>query len=350
MTKKIFISHSSQDKPLVDALVNILLDNGCQIERDVIYCSSIEGMKTLPGDPDFIRDLKDKLQDAKLIILLLSPNYYDSQYCLAELGATWMLDTPTFPIVVPPLKIGEIKGILQVMQVGSIDDETHLERLRDAATSACGIPNLNSDNWLKRRVAFTDQLPAILSSLPVPSKISPDELKRAQERAEVYKQERDEANSEIERLKVLISELEKLKDHVEVAKVKFELLSEHEKFDDLRWEVIVKLRELPKVVQKILYYDQNEEPYKTEDEEEGEDALSAVRQGYLRKVAYTKYRIVTDRPDVEAAQRAITKLSNFLDDATNEFRKSFRDKHGYSPSIQNELFWDKYIFAELDWS
>ncbi len=349
MTKKIFISHSTQDKALVEALVNILLDNGCQIDRNDIYCSSIEGMGTLSGDPDFIRDLKDKLHEASLIILLLSPNYYDSQYCLAELGATWMLDTRTFPIIVPPLKVGEIKGILQVTQVGSIDDETHLERLRDAATTSSGIPNVNSDNWLKRRIAFSDQLSDILGSLPVPMRISPDALKRVQERADIYKQELDEANSEIEGLKVLIAELEKLKDPEDVAKVKFERLSEHQKFDDLRWEVIVKLRELPKVVQKAFYFAENNEAYATEDQEEDEDARSAVRQGYLKKAAYGKYRIETGRPDVEAAQRAVTNLSLFLYDVSEEFSNSFRDKHGYVLSLRNELFWSKYIFSELDW-
>src|SRR6185369_12860518 len=105
---KLFISHSSKDKPLVDIFVDKILRLGCGVPFEEIYCSSKEGMKTRPGEV-WIQDLKRQMQGARLVILLLSPNYYDSVYCLAEMGATWVLDEiKVYPILIPPLTYGKI--------------------------------------------------------------------------------------------------------------------------------------------------------------------------------------------------------------------------------------------------
>lgn len=279
----IFISHSSKDKPLVDVFVDTILRLGCNVPAEDIYCSSKEGMKTRPGK-EWVQDLKQKMQTAKVVILLLSPNYYESVYCLAELGATWVLDdVQVFPILIPPLTLSEIRGVVQELQAGMIDSDEHLDTLRELVSEIYGTPIKLLPDWTKQRVTFVDQIDTILKILPAATRVSAADLTRAQERAEVYRNERDESLQQIERLKAYVSQLETLKDKQQVAKAKLEHLPEAEQFNELLWSVIQRLRGLPSIVRKALYYHQRREPVLFEDYDEEQQAAACAEKGYLEK-------------------------------------------------------------------
>ena len=87
----IFISHSCKDAYLAEKLITLLV-NGLDIKKSDVFCSSIYG--TISSGSDFANIIRNELLDCKLSVLIVTKNYLDSQFCLAELGAIWAIDKP----------------------------------------------------------------------------------------------------------------------------------------------------------------------------------------------------------------------------------------------------------------
>lgn len=107
---KIFISHAVADKELVDAFVDFL-QTGCGVSHEDIFCSSLEGM-TIPEGSSFVQFMEETLRGADFVIMIITPSYYESIFCVCELGATWILQHNNFPLLVPPLDWSDFKAVL----------------------------------------------------------------------------------------------------------------------------------------------------------------------------------------------------------------------------------------------
>ncbi|KJD57402.1 hypothetical protein UZ38_10870 [Bacillus amyloliquefaciens] len=106
--KKIFISHSSKDKTACDAFVDLLEGIGVPSE-DIIYTSS--PYHGIPGDDNIFDYLRKHLFKGAYVCYMLSDNYYDSVYCLNEMGATWVNSNNSSTFKLPGFE-GEIKGVI----------------------------------------------------------------------------------------------------------------------------------------------------------------------------------------------------------------------------------------------
>ena len=87
MRDSVFISHRSSDKDVADMLKDFLVTSG--IPNDKIFCSS------LPGNGINFRisaEVKKRLKESIVNILILSRDYYESSYCLNEAGIAWYLE------------------------------------------------------------------------------------------------------------------------------------------------------------------------------------------------------------------------------------------------------------------
>lgn len=101
----IFISHSCEDAYLAEKLI-VLLVNGLDIKKSDIFCSSIYG--TISSGSDFASIIRDELLGCKLSVLIVTKNYLDSQFCLAELGAIWAIDKPVYIFCVSPVSYKDL--------------------------------------------------------------------------------------------------------------------------------------------------------------------------------------------------------------------------------------------------
>lgn len=149
--KKVFISHASPDKELVGEFVD-LLNTGANIMPDDIFCSSVPGMG-IPNHSDFGEKIKTNLQDAQLVIILLTKSYLRSPYCNCELGATWYGSKSSYVFVVPPLRLDEVKGVMIGKQVGLITNSAVLDELKDVAMTHLGISTQTS-RWNEKKSKF----------------------------------------------------------------------------------------------------------------------------------------------------------------------------------------------------
>jgi len=106
MEKKVFISHATADCELIDVFTEFLSSIG--IKNNDIFCTSIRG--TLESGKNFVEKIKENVQDYKVVIFLLSEQFFSSYFCLAELGAAWVLNQNILPIIIPPISIKEFNS------------------------------------------------------------------------------------------------------------------------------------------------------------------------------------------------------------------------------------------------
>lgn len=112
--KKIFISHSSKNKNISDYLYDLLKKIG--VKSNNIYYSSREetGADYLDSCLESISD--EFKNNELLVILMLSNEFYKSDVCLAEMGATWVTTNQYIPIIIPPLGYSNIRGVIDSMK------------------------------------------------------------------------------------------------------------------------------------------------------------------------------------------------------------------------------------------
>jgi hypothetical protein len=152
---QIFISHSSRDEDLVNKFVD-LLETGLGLHGSgAIFASSIPGKDIEMGDVN--HSVKKELVDAKLAIFILSPNFYASQYCIAEMGAAWVTDKKIFIFTVPPLDRGDVKAVFE----GRQSEQLHSNESLDKLATVIGRNGIERDDpgparWNKKRDEFIE--------------------------------------------------------------------------------------------------------------------------------------------------------------------------------------------------
>jgi hypothetical protein len=124
---RVFLSHASEDEELVDEFVD-LLETGVGLRGNDVYASSIEGRDT-PSSVDYRAYIKQELAGAAAVVFLLSAAFYDSPFCMAELGAAWGLDSDVFLLVVPPLSRRDISDVFGNVEVESVTAKRSLHKL-----------------------------------------------------------------------------------------------------------------------------------------------------------------------------------------------------------------------------
>lgn len=120
--QKIFISHSSKDKFIVSSFINIILDNALCFDTNLIFCSSIEGLKIKSGE-DFRQRIKTELLQAGMVLQFISESYKKSEVCLNEMGAAWVLCNNVIPFIIgDKYDVGFIHAPDQQLMIGNKKD------------------------------------------------------------------------------------------------------------------------------------------------------------------------------------------------------------------------------------
>ncbi len=124
---KLFISHSSKDKTLAEALAE-LLKNSLKLSADEIRCTSVEGHR-LPGGAKTDDHLRQEISTTKAFIGLISKAATDSMYVLFELGARWGTGKNLLPLLAHSVPPDVLKGPLSGYNALSCDNISQLHQL-----------------------------------------------------------------------------------------------------------------------------------------------------------------------------------------------------------------------------
>jgi hypothetical protein len=155
-TPRLFISHRHHDRDIARALIG-LLEAGLEIEPGDIRCTSVQGYKLAVGSQS-AASLQADLEGAKLVMGIIGPETSKSDYVLFELGASWGLNTPTFPLRVRGATFQHVPEVLREKSSLTLEDSSQCLQLMDDISRVCGIPRRTQRRGGKVLVHVTRQV------------------------------------------------------------------------------------------------------------------------------------------------------------------------------------------------
>lgn len=223
----IFLSHSDADIKLVEYF-ETLLSKSLNITSESIFCSSLEGQGVTKGD-NFVDAIKDKALEAKAVVALISPAYMESPFCLAELGAAWVLNTHRFPIIVPPNTFEVMQATLLGVVGVKIDQEEALTQLLEDIGEALSLSAPKAGVRARAMRDFVNRWPQLKESVGKAKRVDASIHNKTLAGLKEVREAWDASEKELELAKAYIEALKSTKDAKQVADVS-------KKFEDLSWE------------------------------------------------------------------------------------------------------------------
>lgn len=151
-SKRIFISHSSKDKDIVEKFVDNILQLGVGIQSIDIFCSSIEEMGIRNGG-DIRRHIHENIRDVDYAFLLISSNYKASEICLNEMGAVWAYDSNVRLYLLPGVDFEEIGWLCDTRKAEILADSITLDKLQKELIKYFNLLD-KEDAWSRQRKNF----------------------------------------------------------------------------------------------------------------------------------------------------------------------------------------------------
>ncbi|GFI53795.1 toll/interleukin-1 receptor domain-containing protein [uncultured Alistipes sp.] len=155
--KKIFISHSSNDKLIIEAFVDEILQLGIGFTKDDIFCTSIENMGIRNGE-DMRIHIQTNLNKCDFAFVFISENYRKSEICLNEMGAVWAKEKNLKLFAIPPVTFQRLGWLMETRQAVMIDSASGLDELYDTITQYYELDK-NAAEWGRHRRNFIKSLP-----------------------------------------------------------------------------------------------------------------------------------------------------------------------------------------------
>lgn len=153
--KRIFISHSSKDFKIVSDFIDRILCLGIGINRNDIFCTSIEDIAIRNGN-DIRLHIHENILSADYSFLLISNNYKASEICLNEMGAVWANDTNVRLYLLPEISFNSIGWLCDTRKANKITDTVALDMLYKELQEYYSLPD-NFANWSLQRELFINR-------------------------------------------------------------------------------------------------------------------------------------------------------------------------------------------------
>jgi hypothetical protein len=338
----VFISHASADQELADAFGR-LLEGGINISQKQIFCTSLED-QGIPAGQDFKAFIQAKLDDSKIVIALISQNYYASAFCMCELGATWIRAKDFIPFIVPPLGFDDLKGVLSGMQVLRINDTAGLDQARDRVLRLAKEP-AGTPRWTKRKEEFLSALSDLLKSLPKPKVIKPEELEKVKSEKQEYKREYEKADEENKTLKKKIEEVKKTKDKAQVAAIERKYSTDWETFEELTDEASKKLGRFPRVVIEAFFQRFRSGEFRPTGEDWGDEPTKAEEEGFVvLDEEEGTLSVNEENPKIKKTLDALRSVRRFVTEgASEEFPRQYEQRYEENFDMTLRPFWERHL-------
>lgn len=344
---KIFISHSSRDEIIVEAFCDHILIGALSINHADIFCTSIDGMRIRSGY-DWRNEIKAELSAARVVLLIVSPAYRESEVCLNEMGAAWISDIHVLPIIVPPISTDTVGVLAKPLQYEKINDEGGLDRIRDEFVSwkLTSDSKVKSDRWTAQKKKFLVAYEKQIKANPYPPSIersTVEELTRKLSESEAANttlvEDLSRCEDQIARLK-----LAKNADEIAAIEREFSDSSEMERFQDLLRSTTDALEEFHPSVRTLLYN------YLTDNslEIDLQGYSSQLQEAVARKILEDEYTVNTTHRSVRNATESFANLRHFIfEECTEQFTEQFVTEYGIDDDPDILDFWERVLKVKL---
>lgn len=142
-TPRIFICHRHASGAVAKALIE-LLKSAFDIKDRDIRCTSVPGYR-LPVGAKSADTLQADLAGAEVVAGLITPQTTESDYVLFELGASWGLQTPTFPLRISGAGYQHVPEVLREKSSLALEDVSQCLQLVEDISRVCSIPRKQTD-------------------------------------------------------------------------------------------------------------------------------------------------------------------------------------------------------------
>ena len=168
VSKAIFISHASKDSRIVDEFIDSVLRLSCCFSPKEIAYTSREDTGVRAGDKidEYIRD---NIKCAKIVLLMISDNYRQSEVCLNEMGAAWALNKEIIQVLLPGTSFNQLGWLISLNKAIKINDQESLDALFDRICTCFEIGK-NTVEWNRNKTKFLSFCERYKSIQPVNNK------------------------------------------------------------------------------------------------------------------------------------------------------------------------------------
>jgi hypothetical protein len=333
--KSLFISHAVKDKELVDALIE-LFEGGIGFQKEAIFCSSAEG-QGIPNGQDFGPYMRTQLQNASIIVAIVTEHYYDSAFCLCETGGAWYGEKPFIPLLSPPVDYGDLRGALYGKQASLLDSAKSLNEVYDQLRLHLEGNDHGVARWNARRDKFLNRLPELLKVIGKPTGLKAAEANALRGELADLKNAYGVLDTELETAKKQIAALERANSPADVKRIKREFSGEDEEFKQLVRAASTELHKLSRVVREAVYFYFSDRPLPADS-----DTDTALEEKFLYEDEHGA-RLRDDHPKVKKALEALLELRDFMErvdsNPDSTFRKDYEDENEDLFIFTNRNFW-----------
>ncbi|MGA5715033.1 TIR domain-containing protein [Bacillus bombysepticus] len=248
---KIFISHSSKDAQLAISLMD-MLQTQFNLQRSNFFLTSDDELKI--GE-DWIEKIREGMDEASIVLPLITPAFLESQFCLCELGASWVNKKGLFPVIIPPLNHTALQDTpfrswMQTLTINSTDDLSRLaQAMIDREIGGVNIPRFNT----RAKTFFNEVLTPFIDKMKDRPTFSASTVKSLMKELEEYKKALESSEEEVEKLRKENEALRSMKNAEEIKELDYQHMDEWEKFAKKTNELKMLLRKLPRLVPSVIF-------------------------------------------------------------------------------------------------
>ena len=342
-SKPIFVSHAATDKAIADKVVDLLnTAMAIDVQRSV-FCTSLEGLK-IPAGMDFKQFIKDQIQEPQIVLLLISQNYLASQFCLAEVGASWAMSHRIIPLLITPAKYDDMKAVLTGIHALKIEDPGDWNEALAVFKEVQGI-DPNPNRWERKRDEKIAEIVALIPNQPPPPIVPLHKFQEVQAKLNGANAEISELEKANRQLEKLLKEVKKLKDAKTVARVELENLPVAEAFDKLIGKAKAALSPFNGEMWEAFYYYFRHEPMpeprfgNSDTEDRYDERRRALEDGYLRETSMGDIQLNEGDPSVKKALTALEELRSFIE-SNSEISSPYEEEEGHQLDFNSRRFWE----------
>lgn len=347
--KKIFISHAEADNHLAIKLMD-MLQSQFNLKRDNFFLTSDEELEI---GSNWIEDIRIGMEEANIIMPLITPNFMESQFCLCELGAAWVNEKALVPIIIPPLDHNALantpyRSWVQSITLNTIKD---LQRLAEAMINK-GVGTVHIVRFNTRAEDFYEEiLIPFIKDMEQREAITPTAFTRLKGERDSYKEAYIETEKELKALNIENNQLRKMKDSEEVKAFDFSKMNEWETFTDAIQKAELELNALPRLIPSILYNDISESSYGGffGEREDNPTLKKLASEGYI--FWDDGYRPDNEHPAIQRAEQALSELTRVIYDNGDILQERFETEYkDLRMSLKFSPFWEKVLNQKIQHS
>jgi hypothetical protein len=168
----VFISHSSQDIDVAEALIN-LLRAALNIAAERIRCTSVPGYR-LRGGASTDETLRREVHDSVVLIGVITNASLGSAYVLFELGARWGAGRYMVPLLARGVDASILRGPLTGISALRAYDAADLHQLVDNVASELGLARPYAPAYQRQLDALV-RLPVVSDGRPTVNNVATPE-------------------------------------------------------------------------------------------------------------------------------------------------------------------------------